>query len=388
MTSPGLVQAQTNCIEFDTELVSLDLTGGPFPIPLASDPMNSFGDSINGYGLVNCEVRITLSSQRAVNPGPRSLGKAFARDFGEDVGAAGTGNDCNSVIDPDELDGQQFFVNSFFDVFFDITVTDVDARPGRNINPADPPNATGTSIGLLDNSSPGDHDVQSFYQRLFDKDAPNFGLIPPPEGDPYIGHFDIQIPLGVDINGNGENDKVKFTLASHSAGDENRTFIVLPDGTTLDMFDSAAFLQGAVVDQSADPPFMIGAMLPNGQPDPASFGGPTTASSKLVNPVLMPFDICVSDQKKDRFLQINSATGEYLYTDCESGETLSGQGRIRRKGHNDCQLVLIHHRRHYKVQAMVDTCKHKGNVHINVKKPKLHANFHDKDTTDNTCRCP
>jgi PKD repeat protein len=30
------------------------------------------------------------------------------------------------------LDGEQFFVDSFFDVFFDITVTDVDARPGRD----------------------------------------------------------------------------------------------------------------------------------------------------------------------------------------------------------------------------------------------------------------
>ena len=35
-----------------------------------------------------------------------------------------------------------------------------------------------------------------------------------------------------------ENDKIKFTLATHSVGDENRTFIVLPDGTTIDEFDS------------------------------------------------------------------------------------------------------------------------------------------------------
>ena len=128
--------------------------------------------------------------------------------------------------------------------------------------------------------------MESIYEVVFDKDAPNFGLIPPPETDPYIGHFDIEIPLGGDINGNGENDKIKFTLAAHSVGGENRTFTTLPDGTVLDEFDSAAFLEGAIVDVSTDPPFMIGAQLPNGLPDPAAFGGPTTATSILLNEVV------------------------------------------------------------------------------------------------------
>jgi hypothetical protein len=129
--------------------------------------------------------------------------------------------------------------------------------------------------------------MDSFYTRVFDKDAPNYGLIPPPEVSPYIGHFSIEIPLGGDINGNGENDKIKFTLATHSVGDENRTFIVLPDGTVVDEFDSAAFLEGSVVDESTDPPFTIGSLDPNtGLPDPNVFGGPTTGSSRLVNPVI------------------------------------------------------------------------------------------------------
>jgi hypothetical protein len=38
-------------IQFDTELTSLDLRGGPFPIPLASDPGNLLGDSIGGLRL-------------------------------------------------------------------------------------------------------------------------------------------------------------------------------------------------------------------------------------------------------------------------------------------------------------------------------------------------
>jgi hypothetical protein len=184
------------------------------------------------------------------------------------------------AINPNELDGENFFVDSFFDVFFDITVTDVDNRPGRDY--AGQPD--GASFTLEDN---GPAHMQSFYNRAFDKDAPNFGLVPPPEADPYIGHFQIEIPLGGDINGNGENDKIKFTLATHSVGDENRTFIVLPDGTVVDTFDSAAALDGLVVDESTDPPFSIGMIDPGtGLPDPTSFGGPTTATSQLQNAII------------------------------------------------------------------------------------------------------
>lgn len=270
-------------IQFDTELTSLNLSGGAYPLPLASDPANQLGDSIEGYGFVDSMVTITLSSQRPT-PGPRSLGEAFA--FLEQPALATAVNGLVGdppPIDPDALDGQQFNVDSFFDVFFDITVTDVDARPGRDF--AGQPD--GASISLLDN---GPAMMRSFYTAIFDKDAPNFGLIPPPQAAPYIGHFQIEIPLGGDINGNGENDKIKFTIASHAAGDENRTFTVLPDGTVIDRFDSAAFLEGAVVDESTDPPFTIGSGSPSAPAftGPGALAGPTTATSTLLNPVVPP----------------------------------------------------------------------------------------------------
>lgn len=270
-------------LQFNTEMTSLNLTGGPFPMPLASDPSNVLGDSVDGYGFVNSQVSLSLSSQRVGNPGPQSTGQSFA--FLGELPAAPSAASIGdlgepALIDPDELDGEQFYVESFFDVFFDITVADVDNRPGRDF--AGQPG--GSSIQLQNN---GPASMQSSYAAVFDKDAPNFGLIPPPEADPYIGHFEIEIPLGGDINGNGENDKIKFTLATHSVGDENRQFVILPDGTTIDEFDSAAFLEGAVVDESTDPPFTIGAIDPNtGLPDPIVFGGPTTATSQLQNPIV------------------------------------------------------------------------------------------------------
>jgi hypothetical protein len=261
-------------IEFELELTSLNLSGGPFAIPLASDPANVLGDSIDGYGFVDSVVSLTLSSQRAINPGPQSLGTTLA------VTDSNTTTDL-LAINPGDLDGQTFFVNSFFDVFFDITLTDVDTRPGRDY--AGQPN--GASVALTDN---GPTSLFSSYEATFDQDAPNFGLLPPAEDDPLLGFFQVEIPLGGDINGNGEDDKMKFVLAILSIGDENRSFIDLPDGTVINLFDTAAVLEGAIVDVSTDPPFTIGAMLPSGLPDPGAFGGPTASSSNLLNPVTSP----------------------------------------------------------------------------------------------------
>lgn len=117
------------------------------------------------------------------------------------------------------------------------------------------------------------------------KTPPNFGLFPPPEADPYLA-FNIEIPLGGDINQNGEDDKIKFTLIRNSVLDENREFLPLRDGAVDNHFDSAAILEGAIVDLSSDPPFTIGALLPNGLPDYDAFGGPTTATSNLENSIV------------------------------------------------------------------------------------------------------
>ena len=266
----GVAEREFVEIHFETELLSLDLTGPPIAMPLASDPGFALPDTIEGYGFVDSLVHLSLSSEAG---GPRSLGHAWAYSAEFGVDGVPTGDDDDDVvaqqIDPNELDGQLFFVDSFFDVFFDITVTDVDSRAGRDF--AGMPD--GASI-MLPNNGPAQ--MWSFYDAVFDKDAPTYGLIPPPEVAPYIGHFNIEIPLGGDINGNGENDKIKFTVATHAAGDGNRVFVSQHDGTIIEHFDSAAVLDGLVVDESTDPPFSI------------SLTGPTTAQSLLLNPVPVP----------------------------------------------------------------------------------------------------
>lgn len=263
-------------LKFDTGLSSLNLKGGPYVMPLANDPTNALGDSISGYGLVNSEVTITLSSSHATT----GQACAFLSSDGSQFKCREPGLlDPLPTIDPNQLHGQTFQVDSFFDVYFDISVKDVDTRPGRNFAGL----GDGATITLPNN---GPAHMESLYSAIFDKNAPNYGIVPPPQVSPYIGHFNIEIPLGGDINGNGQNDKIKFTLAAHSVGDQNRTFTQLPNGTVIDNFDSAAFLAGAVVDISTDPPFTIGTEA-NGVPlftGSGAMTGPTTGTSLLNNP--------------------------------------------------------------------------------------------------------
>jgi hypothetical protein len=180
-------------------------------------------------------------------------------------------------IDPAKLDGQTFAVDSFFDVFFDITVTDVDPRAGHNyVGQAD-----GASVPML-NKGPARLEAQ--YTAVFDKIAPNFGLYPPAQASTWNGFYGFQIPFGFDINGNGENDMIKFSLATISALAANAQFVTLPDGTVVTEFNVGTYMTGSVVDLSTDPPFTIGSLTGPGSPDPNSFGGPTTSTTHLLNP--------------------------------------------------------------------------------------------------------
>ena len=73
-TSPLTAGQSFSYMEFQTELTSMSLTGGPFPMPLAFDPTNNLGDSVDGYGFVNSSATFNLSSERTSSPGSASLG--------------------------------------------------------------------------------------------------------------------------------------------------------------------------------------------------------------------------------------------------------------------------------------------------------------------------
>lgn len=163
--------------------------------------------------------------------------------------------------------GGPYDVQSFFDVFFDITFTDTD--PAVNFFGL----GDGASLSF---TSVGPAHLENAYVATFDQNAPSYGLFPPPEASPYSGSFDLVIPLGADLDGNGENDVIKFLFGILTALDANRSFIIAPDGTVVDFLDTTFQMEGGVMDASADPPFSF------------ELTGPTTATSRLMTDSEVP----------------------------------------------------------------------------------------------------
>ena len=238
-------------LSYDTEIVSMDLTG-TFPLPL-------------GPNWTPVLTKLSLSE----SPAHISKGEAHAQ-------YAGIGSD--PATPGDIQDGDQFRIDSFFDVFFDIKVEDVD--PGADFgsplpslisvpHSGDPADAAHMILG-------GDPDgTQGF--RIADTSKPNFGLFPI-QGDVYIGHVPVDIKLPFSIGGDPTAvDRVQFVFSAHNVGDVSAVFLVLPDGTVVEEFDSSAPLLGSIEDDFVDPPF-----------GPFDLIGPTTVHSKGPQPEGLP----------------------------------------------------------------------------------------------------
>lgn len=224
------------------ELVQLSLvSSSPVSIPLASDPTNLLGDSIDGFGFVNSQFEIKLSSLRTT-PGPKSLGLIQL-----------------TLVDPPPTSGinsihsgDQFHVDSFFDVFFDITITDRDIRPGRDY--------AGLSDGaIMEFRDVGPVRLTSSYECFAQLAETLFGCIPQARNKLFVGGLPLVIPLGVDINRNGENDKIKIITPQLTPVAVTDIQFPPPTGPYSVSFDSFFDVDTAVVnDESSDPPFIIG----------------------------------------------------------------------------------------------------------------------------------
>lgn len=238
LASVGAQSAAAAELNWDLELLSMDLNAIGVTMPLGPQwtPM-----------LVDLVMR--------ESPALRSTGSAAATRSEQDP---------NGPVQ----DGDAFLVASGFDVFFEFSITDVD--PLLDFLGQQP----GTTLSYLDN---GPARIENLYVALADLSAPDFGLLPPPESAPYVGMLGFEIPLGVDLNGNGDPDKIKFGFSTFAVADANRTFIVLPDQTVINQFELVAQITGSVVDLQDDPPF-----------GPIELIGPTTASSRMTGPDSVP----------------------------------------------------------------------------------------------------
>jgi hypothetical protein len=235
---------------------------GTGSVPLASDPGNALGDSINGYGYVNATATISASST---------------------LNSAGT-----TTIDFD-LTTLNVHVSSAFSLNLDLTLVDADDRLGRDF-------ATGSPISLspvrpLEIAVDGNADVLALLAA--------FAALPPTPTDAEVlaaiigaatvthSVVDAKYALGVDVNGNGTDDVLTLrtgdldpTLLSLDVtdGDLEALIDAITSGTLTAPIEIEAGVSvtglslsftGDVFDQTADPPFTL------------NFTGVTLASTQL-----------------------------------------------------------------------------------------------------------
>ena len=201
-SSVGILDTEAKSTPVQTEMVSMQLSGGaPVELPLASDPGNALGDSIDGYGFVLSEVRVRMS---AGDPGPEYRVQFPNQPMPPPVPTTIT-------------DGEPaVYVESFFDVFFEIEVTDVDTRPGRDY--AGQPD--GATI-ILNPIAPAARLNMNSPTFLTDVSEHLAGGIPALGGAVFSGPATLDFPLGADTNGNGANDVVQTEIVSMSLVSSN-----------------------------------------------------------------------------------------------------------------------------------------------------------------------
>ena len=98
---------------------------------------------------------------------------------------------------------------------------------------------------------------------------------------------------------------------------------------------------------------------------------------------LPPFDICIQDDSSGSILRINSATGDYQFTNC-SGFTLAGIGIVSRRGG---VVTLQHYASDRRVLARIDGSVQKATASIQVFSQGSIFTITDRNTANNTCAC-
>jgi uncharacterized repeat protein (TIGR01451 family) len=111
---------------------------------------------------------------------------------------------------------------------------------------------------------------------------------------------------------------------------------------------------------------------------------PSNNSSSVTTAITGPFNLCLQDDSSRSTLQLNSITGDYLFTNCQ-GLTVGGRGSITVKGSVVTLQDVGSGRR---VLARVDSSVMKGTATVQLFSPARLFTIADRNTADNTCGCP
>jgi len=203
-----------------TEIVALALVGEGL-LPLATDPDNLLGDSIDGYGFVDSRVEIDLAPC-AQSTGDYVLFDALGREGLTEISS-----------------GEEFFSDPILDLFFDLTITDIDARPGRDYAAGLGPSFQRTCVSPSQLTSSG-----SIFANT---GLPNLGSTLQLSS---LDHFIFDpIALGVDVNGDLTLDSLDFLFNTMSLTNPQQ---FEENGNLVTDFDATLPFSGDV-----NPPFNV-----------------------------------------------------------------------------------------------------------------------------------
>lgn len=103
----------------------------------------------------------------------------------------------------------------------------------------------------------------------------------------------------------------------------------------------------------------------------------------------MIFDICLQDDSNGNLLQFNSTTGEYQFTDCRKGVTLSGTGKVT---NDTCKITLqdmgpTPKRPDRSVLVQANRCTLAARASVQIFATGSSFSITDSDIRNNTCAC-
>jgi hypothetical protein len=118
--------------------------------------------------------------------------------------------------------------------------------------------------------------------------------------------------------------------------------------------------------------------------NPGETGCPYTVN--VIGDLCAGFDFCVQQDAPKRFLEVNSTTGAYRYTDCSKNIIRTGTGSAFEYF---CKVDYSGSGTNSSASALFNPCTKKGDATIQVKIGNLTqtVKISDKDITNNDCQC-
>lgn len=146
------------------------------------------------------------------------------------------------------------------------------------------------------------------------------------------------------------------------------------------LINSIAYALTVNVSASAGTSVVNTAFVSHQGPDPNM----NNNSSSVTTTIAGTFNLCLQDDSSRSVLQLNSITGDYLFTNCQ-GVTVGGRGTVTVKG---SIATLQDYGSDRRVLARVDSSVMKGTATVQLFSPARLFTITDRNTADNTCGCP